>query len=310
MIARSDSPADRIVPTNTVVDRSWALLLSHELGGPIALLRGYASVWSEDGPPQLQELGRQALPDANALATGLHDLLEAGRSLPEASDADLVAAVGRFGWDARPLVQRLQATLQGWLQVAGGSGRRQGTFSVETCYAQTLLLSGLFDQLALAVGLDAHAARDWQVVDVATWVRRLAHGIAGALTATGHRLLVEADRGAADALVTPDLLQAAVLNLLDNAQKHSPAGLPISVAVSATAEAVLIRVSDRGPGLPEGLVPTLFTRVDHASAFDQPGLGLGLTIAARVAQMNGGELQHARRPGGGSVFTIMLPRQT
>jgi len=295
-------------------DRSWVRLLSHELGGPIAVLRGYSALWVEDrldgASGDLLALGRQTLPEAESLAGGLAELLEAGRSMPETLDAGLVVAVGRFVDDGRPAVQRLRASLQGRLHREGGAGRSPAAVSIVTCHAQALLLSGLVDQLSLAVGLDAQAATHRQVLDVPTWLRRLAHQIAGAITATGHRLLVEADAKPAQALVTPDLLQAAVLNLVDNPQKHSPPGSAIVVSARGRGDSVLVQVSDRGPGLPAGLAPALFARIDQPTAFDLPGLGLGLAIAAKVAEVNHGELHQTRRPGGGSVLTIVLPRAT
>jgi signal transduction histidine kinase len=184
-----------------------------------------------------------------------------------------------------------------------------GYLSVQICRAKTLMLAGLIDQLSLAVGPVAGAPNDWHVIDVPTWLRHLSNEIAGALAATGHRLLVEANRGPAEALVNPGLLQAAVLNLLDNAQKHSPAGALIVLSTTCASEWVMVQISDRGPGLPAGLVPALFSRIDNPFTFDLPGLGLGLTIAANVAQTLGGELRHARRQGGGCVFILVLPRR-
>jgi signal transduction histidine kinase len=303
---------DAVMPATTNVDRSWVTLLSHELGGPIAVLRGYSALWIEgglgDASDGLGELSRQTWADANSLAAGLNDLLEDGRSMAGPPGTALATTVGRFESFARPVVRRLLSNLEGWLRSKGPAAQGVGLRSVQSCHAKTLMLSGLIDQLSLAVGLEAGAAKDWQIIDVRRWLRDLAHQVAGAITATGHRLLFEADATPAQAFVAPELLQAALLNLLDNAQKFSPAGAAIVVSATCVDESVVIRVSDRGPGLPEGLVPALFARVDHPAAFDFPGLGLGLAIAANVAQMSGGELRHARRRGGGSAFTLSIPR--
>jgi signal transduction histidine kinase len=302
-----------IVPVTTLPNRSWVNLLSHELGGPIAVLRGYSSMWIEGRPGDdgagLLGLGQQTWLNAESLTGGLNELLKAARTMPETADPILASAVRRFVSEAQPVVRRLRFTLGSWLLNEGGAAQPNHILSVQTCHAKALMLSGLIGQLSLATSLDA-AAEDWRVIDVRAWLRHLSHEIAGALTATGHRLLLESDGTPAEALITSDLLQAAVFNLLDNAQKHSPPCAPIVVSAACADEWVMVQVSDRGPGLPEGLVPTPFTRIDRPSVFELPGLGLGLTIAAKVAQIHGGELWHERRDGGGSVFTTMLPRLT
>ena len=300
------------MPATSRVDRAWVTLLSHELGGPIAVLRGYSALWIDgslgDEPSGIVELGRRTWPGTGYLAAGLADLLEAGRSLTEPPDVAVTRAVTNFESIARPVIDDLLVAVDPWLRDHERRTPGRGRQSVEAYRAKILMLSALVDQLSLAVGLGRRSATDRQVIDVRRWLRDLAHQVAGSITASGHRLQVETDAEPANALVTPGLLQAAVLNLLDNAQKFSPAGAPIVVSATGRGPSVLVRVSDRGPGLPEGLVPALFARVDHPAAFDYPGLGLGLAIAANVAHVNGGELQHARRWGGGSVLTIVLPR--
>jgi signal transduction histidine kinase len=99
-------------------------------------------------------------------------------------------------------------------------------------------------------------------------------------------------------------LDRAVTNLLDNAGKFSPAGAVVDVAVRSDG---VIRVADRGPGVPEDSLPHVFDRFyrsDEARAL--PGSGLGLAIVKQVVDGHGGTVTLANRPDGGAVVTVTL----
>lgn len=98
-------------------------------------------------------------------------------------------------------------------------------------------------------------------------------------------------------------------NLIENACKYSPPGAPIELRVVRDGADLLFAVSDRGPGLAESEREQVFEpfyRGIHASP-DVGGAGLGLAIARRLAEAQGGSLTHAAREGGGSVFTFRVP---
>ena len=96
-------------------------------------------------------------------------------------------------------------------------------------------------------------------------------------------------------------------NLLDNARSHA-SGAPVEVALSVTREGAVIVVADRGPGVPAGALPHVFERFYKADPSRQAGgSGLGLAIAAEHAALLGGTLRVRARPGGGLVFTLVIP---
>lgn len=99
-------------------------------------------------------------------------------------------------------------------------------------------------------------------------------------------------------------LERAVINLLDNAHKFDPSGLPITVrVVDGTVE-----VSDHGPGIPEAERDRVFERFHRTvSARTLPGSGLGLAIVREVVVRYGGTVHIGDRPGGGSVIGFALP---
>jgi two-component system sensor histidine kinase KdpD len=104
------------------------------------------------------------------------------------------------------------------------------------------------------------------------------------------------------------LLQQVMVNLLDNADKYSPAGRPIDISVVTMPLSLSITVADRGPGIPAGLQQKIFDkffRINEESA--QSGVGLGLSICRAIIEAHGGEIQATNRNGGGTLFQLYLP---
>ncbi len=106
-------------------------------------------------------------------------------------------------------------------------------------------------------------------------------------------------------------LERAVLNLLDNAAKWSPAGGLVTVRLSPTGRGTAaLCVSDTGAGIAESDLPYVFERFYRSSAARTlPGSGLGLAIVAQAAARHGGSVQAGRTPGGGALLTLELPGQ-
>ena len=103
---------------------------------------------------------------------------------------------------------------------------------------------------------------------------------------------------------TPQRLDRAVANMLDNAGKFSPDGGVVDVVLDPTGQLV---VADRGPGVPHDALPHVFDRffrADEARAL--PGSGLGLAIVQQVVEGHGGSISLNNRPGGGAVATLSL----
>ena len=103
----------------------------------------------------------------------------------------------------------------------------------------------------------------------------------------------------------PVLLAQLVGNLLDNALKYSTVGVLLSV--TSTGNQLQLTVIDRGPGIADDNMESIFqpcSRNDHSG---QRGAGLGLAVCRAIAQAHSGTLTVRRRQGGGSCFTLTLP---
>lgn len=105
-----------------------------------------------------------------------------------------------------------------------------------------------------------------------------------------------------------ELMQHMWLNLLGNAIKYTPQGGEISVTLKEAPEAIDVTVADTGEGMTEDTLEHLFTPYYQGdSSRATQGLGLGLAIAKRIAELCGGDIQVDSQPGAGSRFTVHLP---
>jgi signal transduction histidine kinase len=104
------------------------------------------------------------------------------------------------------------------------------------------------------------------------------------------------------------ILAAAIANLLQNAFKFSHKGATVALTTHVTEDRVLFEVEDECGGLPPGRIETLFMPFSQRGA-DRSGVGLGLSICLKAAQVSGGEMNVRDLPGKGCVFTLNLPRK-
>jgi PAS domain S-box-containing protein len=112
-------------------------------------------------------------------------------------------------------------------------------------------------------------------------------------------------------LATVDAAQAEriIENLLTNAARYTPPGTSVWVAVEPHADGVLLQVDDAGPGIREDLKATIFEpfRQGDETVSHSPGVGIGLSLVARFAELHGGRAWVEDREGGGSSFRVYLP---
>ncbi|MFO7769593.1 MAG: ATP-binding protein [bacterium] len=110
--------------------------------------------------------------------------------------------------------------------------------------------------------------------------------------------------------VDRDGLRHALINLVDNAIRHTPEGTRIAVRTSRDRRGhAVIEVADDGPGIPAADQERVFERF-HRVETDQhqhPGAGLGLAITRWLVSLNGGHVEMESVPGEGSTFRIVLP---
>jgi signal transduction histidine kinase len=107
----------------------------------------------------------------------------------------------------------------------------------------------------------------------------------------------------------PRLLRRLIRNLLENARRHAPGAAAEAEVHAAPAGGAVLRVADRGPGVPEGERERVFEAFYRAASAERGdgGSGLGLALVRQIARRHGGDARCLPREGGGAVFEVELP---
>ncbi|MFJ5676554.1 ATP-binding protein [Streptomyces sp. NPDC093097] len=122
------------------------------------------------------------------------------------------------------------------------------------------------------------------------------------------RIVAQGLETAPDVLADPPLLERVIANLVSNAVRHSPAGLPVTIGASALAGRVELRITDRGPGIQVPDRERAFEPFQRLGDTDNTtGLGLGLALSRGLTEAMGGTLTPEETPGGGLTMVVALP---
>lgn len=106
------------------------------------------------------------------------------------------------------------------------------------------------------------------------------------------------------------LITQVLVNLLDNAAKHTPPDREISISVEKQQDTAQFTVADRGTGIPAEAMPKIFQMfytTSQQEASSKRGVGLGLAICQSIVEAHGGQIQARNRSGGGAEFIFTLP---
>lgn len=176
--------------------------------------------------------------------------------------------------------------------------------------AEASRMTSLVEDLLLLARLDEGRELRIERTGVAMLV---ADAVADAHAAgPGHRWLLDLPEDDLEMEIDADAgrLHQVVANLLSNAGTHTPAGTTVEAGVRGDADAVVITVTDDGPGIPEEAIPALFerfSRVDESRTRLTGGSGLGLAIVRAIVEAHDGVVEVESRPGR-TRFTVKLPR--
>ena len=204
----------------------------------------------------------------------------------------------------------------GWAQLLMDGGKdekmlKRGLQTIErNARAQSQLIEDMLDMSRLIAGkIRIEVDRTWPSDFIAAAVET----VRPVALAKGVRLemLIESHAGplAADA----GRLQQVMTNLLSNAIKFTPGGGAVRVSSKRVGDTIVIEVSDTGIGIAPDFLPHVFDRfrqADASSTRRHGGLGLGLSIAQQLVELQGGQLTASSAgEGEGASFTLTMPLQ-
>lgn len=159
-------------------------------------------------------------------------------------------------------------------------------------------IQNLLDMTRLGSGpLALH--RDWVGLDeiVAAALARVER------LASGSQVEVALESGLPPLHVHAALVEQALFNVLDNALRHSPEGVPVRLAARRDGSRLVVEVDDRGPGIPAADRERIFEPFTSGAR----GSGLGLTIVRGMIRAHGGTVEALDAPGGGARLRLTLP---
>lgn len=164
----------------------------------------------------------------------------------------------------------------------------------------TSLVENLLDMSRLQAGALSVFPRAVAVEDV------VAHAVRE-FDADGIRVEIEVPDDLPEVTADPPLLERVLANLVTNASRFSPPGMPPTVTAAADGDAVTIRVIDHGPGVPAAQRDEIFEPFQRRGDTDNTtGLGLGLALARGLTTAMGGTLSAEETPGGGLTMAVRL----
>jgi signal transduction histidine kinase len=165
------------------------------------------------------------------------------------------------------------------------------------------LVTGLFDYTKA----DFDKQPLLHATDLADLVAETVAAFEFAASKRGVELKVTAD-ATQSVMVDRHSFERALANVIDNALRHTPSGGAVEVTCGVDTDAAFVRVRDDGPGIPPDVLATLAEPAMRArTTRNGDGAGLGLAIATRLLQNQGGTIDATNAPAHGAIVTLKLP---
>lgn len=224
--------------------------------------------------------------------------------------ARLESAMGhlqRFAADAAHELRTPIAALRTRLEVSLAPGRSPSLHRDDLLDAleQTERIELLAENLLALSRVESDSRDQDRPVDLARLAREVGDSMEP-IAQEQHRRFVVHAASTVPVLGAPELLKRLMVNLLDNAFRHTPTDAPIELAVVADDGRAWIRTRDEGPGIPTAQQAHVFERFYRGSD-SGGGTGLGLALCREIVARHRGDIQLASAPGIGTTVTVTLP---
>jgi signal transduction histidine kinase len=239
------------------------------------------------------ELQRQVAMHEHDVSEQLRDLNELKNTLLHAVSHDLKGPIAA--------VLGAVSTLRRGEQLQLTDDQRESLFQVIEMSGRKTnrLLNDLLDLDRIDRGLLQLDRQSTDVGALASRVMRECEALAA------HPVRVDADRVLVE--VDPTMVERVIENLLVNAARHTPLGTPVRVAIQGRTDGIELSVEDEGSGIPDELKLVLFDSFRQGPGSNGGGVGIGLSLVKRFAELHGGSAKVEDRHGGGARFVVSLP---
>ena len=230
-----------------------------------------------------------------------------------ASRAESDRRIRRFISDASHELRTPLATILGYAQLTrqdGPSLPPTTEYALGRIESESRRMSALVADMLLLSRLDEGRGLDFRDVDITAVVRDAINDVA--VAAPEHRFVADLPDG--ELLVRADRasLHQIVVNLLNNARIHTPAGVTVTTTLRSSGGTVELSVTDNGPGVDPTVLADMFgrfVRANTARSREMGSSGLGLAIVESISEAHGGCIDVESREGF-TRFTVRLPALT
>jgi two-component system, OmpR family, sensor kinase len=317
-----------IAHLDSTVDRLWFFIAAGILGGtllaslaglaiaaramrPISALTATAREIAATGDPSSHMPDPKVTDEVGELARTLEQMLrslDAARNEREAAMKKQREFVADASHELRTPLTSVLANLELLQASLDGRNGEEDRAMVDSALRSSRRMSRLVGDLLLLARADAGRVGKHRPCDLAEIAGNAAVEMSPVL---GSRLLEIDNEHSLPVEGNPDELHRMVLNLLDNAARHTPPGARIELHVLKAGGEALVEVADDGPGIPVQIRTQIFDRFVRgegpADTAVGPGSGLGLAIVRAVAASHGGTVEVAESASGGALFRVRLP---
>ena len=268
-----------------------------------------------------------ALLIATAAGTALAGCVAAGRALARqrrlsALKSDFVSSVSHELRAPIASVRLMAEGLERGKVTEAGKQKEYFHFMAQECRRLSSLVENVLDFSRIEEGRKQY---EFEAADLGALARATVQLMAPCAAERGIELKMEDRGGTVAAEVDAKAIQQALINLVDNAVKYSPANSVVTVGVepvaggtngapgTAAIAGAKLWVEDHGRGIPAGEHERIFERFYRCGTElrrETQGVGIGLSIVRHIVRAHGGRVELRSAPGEGSRFTICLPAMT
>jgi two-component system, OmpR family, sensor kinase len=319
-----------IAHLDSTVDRLWLFIAAGVLGGtllailagvaiagramrPISALTATARQIASTGDPSSHMPDPEVNDEVGELARTLEQMLrslDAARTEREAAMKKQREFVADASHELRTPLTSVLANLELLQASLRAPNQDEDRAMVDSALRSSKRMSRLVGDLLLLARADAGRAGKHVPCDLAEIAGNVALELAPLM---GDRELDIDNQHALPVTGNPDELHRMVLNLLDNASRHTPSGARIELHLRRVGEEAVVEVADDGPGIPPRLREQIFDRFVRgegpADTAVGPGSGLGLAIVRAVATSHSGTVEVGESAAGGAQFRVRIPLQ-